>query len=86
MRIELSVFGAFRDFVPEGHMALDVGEGTDVGSVRAAFAAHAAAHWPTFNSGLLASSAFASEVAVLRDADPVPADGKLAVLPPVSGG
>ena len=35
---------------------------------------------------LLAASAFASDSSLLRDSDPLPADGALSVLPPVSGG
>jgi molybdopterin synthase sulfur carrier subunit len=34
----------------------------------------------------LHSSALASDSAVLRDHEAVPADGRMAVLPPVSGG
>ena len=37
-------------------------------------------------AALLARSAFASDTAVLRDAQPVPAGVDMAVLPPVSGG
>jgi molybdopterin synthase sulfur carrier subunit len=57
-----------------------------VGDVRSALADYAAANWSDFRPALLRVSAFASERAVLRDADPVPSDGRMAVLPPVSGG
>lgn len=86
MEIQLSVFGAFRDFAPDGKVVLHVPDGARVADVRDALSAHALSQWPGFRPGLLASSAFASESAVLRDADPVPTDGRLAVLPPVSGG
>lgn len=86
MKIELDVFGAFRDFVPQGRLELEVANDATIGAVREALAAHASRHWPAFRAGLLASSAFASEHAVLRDADTVPDSGRLAVLPPVSGG
>ncbi|MCK7593187.1 MoaD/ThiS family protein [Pseudomarimonas salicorniae] len=37
-------------------------------------------------AALLQASAFASDEALLRDGDPLPGDGRLAILPPVSGG
>jgi molybdopterin synthase sulfur carrier subunit len=86
MNIELSLFGAFRQFEPAARVQLDVPEDAHVGDVRSALADYAAANWSDFRPALLRVSAFASERAVLRDADPVPSDGRMAVLPPVSGG
>ncbi|GHA73046.1 MoaD/ThiS family protein [Cognatilysobacter bugurensis] len=86
MKIDLALFGAFREFEPAGRVSFDVPEESDIARLRAAFDAYARAHWPTYEPKLLAVSAFASETTVLRDADPVPADGRVAVLPPVSGG
>lgn len=86
MKIELSLFGAFRDYAPSAQVVLDVGEGMQVADLRAALEAYGRAHWPAFNPALLARSAFASETTVLRDGEPLPADGKMAILPPVSGG
>lgn len=86
MKINLALFGAFREFEPAGRVAFDVADGADIAQLRAAFDAFARAHWPGYEPGLLAVSAFASETAVLRDRDAVPADGRVAVLPPVSGG
>ncbi|QNN46260.1 MoaD/ThiS family protein [Thermomonas brevis] len=86
MKVEVKLFGAFRDHQPDARVALELAEGATVADLRRALETHAAAHWPAFNPKLLAYSAFASDRAVLREADPIPADGQMAVLPPVSGG
>jgi molybdopterin synthase sulfur carrier subunit len=86
MNIEVKLFGAFRDHQPDARVALELAEGATVADLRRALEAHAAAHWPAFNPKLLAYSAFASDKSVLRETDALPADGRLAVLPPVSGG
>ncbi len=86
MKVEVKLFGAFRDHDPSGAVTLELAEGADVLALRQALEAHASAHWPAFCPKLLKYSAFASEKAVLRETDPVPADGRMAVLPPVSGG
>jgi molybdopterin synthase sulfur carrier subunit len=86
MDVEVTLFGAFRDCQPEPSVRLLLAEGASVAELRAALDAHGRAHWPKFNHALLARSAFASETAVLRDHQPVPAGVAMAVLPPVSGG
>jgi molybdopterin synthase sulfur carrier subunit len=86
MKIQVGLFGAFREFEPAGRVELEIADGADIAQLRTAFAAFAREHWPGFRPGLLAGSAFASESEVLRDHEPVPADGRVAVLPPVSGG
>lgn len=86
MKIEVSLFGAFRDLHPPARLELDLPEASRVGDLRAALSAYGHAHWPAFRPALLASSAFASERAVLREGDALPDDGRVAVLPPVSGG
>lgn len=86
MRIEIGLFGAFREHEPEARLELEVPDGARVADVRAALLAHGRAHWPGFREGLLQRSAFASERAVLRENDPVPQSGRLTVLPPVGGG
>lgn len=86
MRVQVSLFGAFRQFEPVEHVELEIADGADIAQLRTAFDTLARARWPTYSPGLLASSAFASESAVLRDRDAIPADGRVAVLPPVSGG
>lgn len=86
MNVELSLFGAFREYDAGASIQLELVEGARIADLRAAVQAYGEAHWPDFKPGLLARSAFASETTVLRDAEAVPADGKMAVLPPVSGG
>ena len=61
-------------------------EGARIADLREAVDAYGKAHWPAFQPALLARSAFASDTRVLRDGEVLPADGKMAVLPPVSGG
>ncbi len=86
MKVQVSLFGAFRSYEPAAIVMLDVPEGACVADLRAALEQHGAAHWRDFRPALLRCSAFASETAVLREADALPADGRMAVLPPVSGG
>ena len=86
MNVEVKLFGAFRDHQPDGCVRLELALGASVGDLRHALEAYAGAHWPAFCPKLLKYSAFASEKAVLRETDPVPEDGRMAVLPPVSGG
>ena len=86
MDIEVKLFGAFRDHEPEAKVRLALADGASVADVRHALEAYASAHWPAFCPKLLKYSAFASDKAVLAEADPAPMDGRMAVLPPVSGG
>jgi molybdopterin synthase sulfur carrier subunit len=82
--IEIQLFGALREAEPGARLALETTART-VGELRAELAARAAA-WPGPARALLQRSAFASATSVLRDADALPADGDIALLPPVSGG
>lgn len=86
MQVRLSLFGAFRDYEPDAVVALDLPGGAHVSDLRAALERYGVAHWPAFSTALLQRSAFASEATILRDNDPLPDDGRMAVLPPVSGG
>ncbi len=85
MKIELELFGTLRGLAPGDRLHLEVAGGR-VGDLRAALAAHAAAHWPGLAPGLLDKCAFATHSEILRDAAALPEDGRMAVLPPVSGG
>jgi molybdopterin synthase sulfur carrier subunit len=86
MKLHVQLFGPFRDFQPQPLLELEVADHATVAAARAELAAHAAAHWPACAPGLLRSTAFASEHALLRDGDPLPADGRIALIPPVNGG
>lgn len=86
MDVHVKLFGAFRDCQPEPQVVLTLADGALVADLRAALEAYGRMHWPTFTPALLARSAFASDTAVLRDTQPVPAGVGMAILPPVSGG
>lgn len=86
MKVEVSLFGAFRDYEPSARIIVEVGGNACVGDLRTAVLAYADARWSGFKPELLAYSAFASEVSILRDDEPLPSIGTMAVLPPVSGG
>ena len=85
MQVELELFGALRGLEAHDRLQLAV-EGVSVADAREVLQAHAATHWPQTASALLRSCAFATSIEILRDPLPLPVDGKLAVLPPVSGG
>ncbi len=86
MKIELGLFGAFRDFDQTSRIDLELADGARISDLRKAVQAYGEQHWPEFRPGLLSRSAFASEEAVLRDGEAVPASGRMVLLPPVSGG
>ena len=86
MKVELSLFGAFRSHDPGAKLVLEVPAGARVVDLREALDRHAREHWPTYRPELLKASAFASETTVLRDAEALPEGVPMAVLPPVSGG
>lgn len=83
--IELEFFGALRGLETDDRVILPVGGG-QVADLRAALQVHASANWPQASAGMLTSCAFATSSEILRDAQALPADGRMAVLPPVSGG
>lgn len=85
MQVELELFGALRGLEAQDRLQLAV-EGAAVVDLRGALQAYAASHWPQPAQALLRSCAFATASEILRDPQPLPADGKLAILPPVSGG
>lgn len=86
MRVEVSLFGAFRDYEPGALVVLDIPPGARVADLRSALAEHGRAHWSGFKEGLLQRSAFASEACVLRDHEALPEGERIVVLPPVGGG
>jgi molybdopterin synthase sulfur carrier subunit len=86
MMITLQLFGRFREFSPSPEIALDLPGIATVGDFRAAFDDWAQSNWPGYRPALLQSAAIATDSSLLRANSPLPADGRLAVLPPVSGG
>jgi molybdopterin synthase sulfur carrier subunit len=85
MIIELELFGALRGLETGDRLSLQIA-GERVADLRAALAAHAARQWPGLAPGLLGKCAFATHSEILRDAATLPLDGRMSVLPPVSGG
>lgn len=83
--VEIQLFGALRECEPDGWLRLNV-TAHDIASLRGVVVEHASRCWAPQACALVAHSAFASESAVLRDAQALPANGVLALLPPVSGG
>jgi molybdopterin synthase sulfur carrier subunit len=86
MMITLQLFGRFREFSSNPEIALDLPGIATVGDFRAAFDAWAQANWPGYRPALLKSAAIATDSSLLRANSPLPPNGRLAVLPPVSGG
>ncbi|MBD9534252.1 MAG: MoaD/ThiS family protein [Stenotrophomonas sp.] len=84
-QIQVQLFGAFSELDPSREIVVQT-EGERVGDLRRALRALLARQWPQFKAGLLDYSAFADERQVLRDGDRLPEDGRVAILPPVSGG
>ncbi|GAB1596390.1 MoaD/ThiS family protein [Lysobacter claricitrinus] len=82
--IQIDLFGAMRDVGSQSHLSI-ASEARTVAELRAEIVA-TAADWPVQARALLPRSAFASSTTVLRDSDALPDDGRLALLPPVSGG
>lgn len=86
MMIEISLFGALRECEPGARLQLDLPGDAGVTELRAALLAHAQSHWPAPRASLLGKCALADECSILRDGDALPGGGRVAVLPPVSGG
>lgn len=86
MMITLQLFGRFREFSPKPEIALEFPGIATVGEFRVAFDAWAQANWPGYRPALLETAAIATDSTFLRANSPLPADGRIAVLPPVSGG
>lgn len=81
--VTIRLFGAFRQSELGDRLNVRIPADADVAELRRATDDHLR-RWPDARA-LLASSAFASESAVLADDEPVP-DGELSILPPVCGG
>lgn len=84
-QITVQLFGAFSDLDARREISVAV-PGDRVADLRVALRAQLAQRWPGFRAGLLDYSAFADQQQVLRDHDALPDDGRVAILPPVSGG
>ncbi len=86
MKVDIQLYGAFRQCDATGHIQLEVSDACTVEALRQALAKHLSQHCPGFHSGLLQHSAFADATQILSDTQQLPSHAQLAILPPVSGG
>lgn len=86
MLITLQLFGRFRDFSATPEIHLELPGITTAHDFRVAFDVWAQNNWPAYSSSLLKASALATDDTLLHANCPLPENGRLAVLPPVSGG
>lgn len=86
MKVHIELFGALREADARGHVELDVPAQATIAMLREALQAYLAEHAPHVRGTLVQRSAFASDEAILQNDHTVPDNGRLAVLPPVSGG
>ena len=86
MKVRIELFAALREADPSGAIELDLPAHSSIATLRQALSAYLAAHAPHISSGLVQRSAFASEDEILHDDCTLPERGRLALLPPVSGG
>ena len=84
-QVTLQLFGAFSDLDASREIAVEVAGGT-VADLRQALRTLLPQRWPQFRAGLLDYSVFADQQSVLREHERLPEDGRVAILPPVSGG
>ncbi|KRG43955.1 molybdopterin converting factor [Stenotrophomonas pictorum JCM 9942] len=84
-QMQVQLFGAFSDLDPQREIEV-VTHGEHIADLRQALRELIVQRWPQFRAGLIDYSVFADEQRVLRDDDPLPDDGRVAILPPVSGG
>jgi molybdopterin converting factor small subunit len=81
MTITVQLFAAARELAGAGEVTVEAPAGVTVRGVREALAIQ----HPKL-SGLAQRSRFATDREFLPDDAPLPRDGKLALIPPVSGG
>lgn len=86
MKLTVQLFGHLRECNATPEIALELPGIFTVADFRLAFDAWATAHWPAYSPGLLRAAAIATESTLLHADSLLPADGRLALLPPVSGG
>lgn len=84
MNITIQCFGAFRPFGE--NIAISVADGATVADMRAELLGKLIQIDPAFRAGMLDSSRFATETAVLSEATILNDGAMLAIIPPVSGG
>ncbi|MGE8278892.1 MAG: MoaD/ThiS family protein [Stenotrophomonas sp.] len=83
--IAVQLFGAFTELDRQREISVRV-NGEHIADLRRAMREQLQQQFPQFRAGLVDYSVFADEKRVLRDSELLPADGRVAILPPVSGG
>lgn len=86
MQVTVELFGAFSDLSQNRQLQVEVIDGARVSDLRSAIHDHLQHSWPQFRPGLLRYCAFADSERILREQEHLPADGRVSILPPVSGG
>lgn len=86
MKVTVHLFGEFRQYQQESEVQLALENPQTIKEIREGLKLYAQEHWPNFKASLLNISAFADKTQILRDSSPVPANGELFIMPPVSGG
>jgi molybdopterin converting factor small subunit len=86
MKVHITLFGALRDADANGFIELEAPASCTIGALRELLREHLRDHAPHVSAGLVQRSAFASEDEILHNHRTLPESGRLAVLPPVSGG
>lgn len=86
MKVHLTLFGALRDADVRGFIELEAPDGCTIATLRELLRDHLRTHAPNLSASLVQRSAFASEDEILHNHRSLPANGQLAILPPVSGG
>lgn len=85
MSIDIALYGAFRQYLPDARLTLPLDLPASVADLRRAARAALAAQ--STDAALLSDSAvFATDSAVLPEDATAPAGVRLGLLPPVSGG
>jgi len=86
MKVHISLFGALREAADGDTIELELPNGASITHVRTALTTYLTRHAPHVSTSLVQRSAFASDEEILHDHRVPPEDGRLALLPPVSGG
>jgi molybdopterin converting factor small subunit len=86
MKVHITLFGALREADTNGFIELDAPEHCTIAELRELLREHLRQHSPHVSAGLVQRSAFASEDEILHNHRTLPESGRVAVLPPVSGG
>lgn len=87
VRLEICLYGAFRAYVGDGPLILDVPVGLRPTEIKARIGQALQVRFPGFaQQRLIESSALADERTVLTNDHVLACDASLALLPPVCGG